>query len=82
MNSAFPLVQLDTTPPAEPASSPVLWEKLLPCSMTGQPSASVFLLPWAVSLDWAMLGYGIGMGPAGLGVLHTSGKAMAIPLLF
>ena len=28
-----------------------------------------------------MFGYGIGIGPAGDGVLHTSGKAMVIPLL-
>ena len=81
MNSAFPLVELETTPPAEPASSPVLVEKFDPCSMTGFPSIFTEELPCAVSEDCAMLGYGIGIGPAGEGVLHTSGKAVATPLL-
>src|SRR5438034_11522936 len=49
--------------------------------MIGLPSMVVCALPWAVSADLAMFGYGIGTGPAGVGVLHTSGKAMAMPSL-
>jgi hypothetical protein len=40
-----------------------------------------FDVPFAVSDDFAMLGYGIGTGPAGEGVLQTSGNAIVVPLL-
>jgi hypothetical protein len=50
-------------------------------SMIGFLSILTVLEPLAVSLDWAMLGYGMGIGPAGVGVLHTSGKDMVIPVL-
>ena len=82
MNSAFPFVVFETTPPpADPASSPVLVLKFEPSIITGFPSIVTFLLPLSVSDDMAMLGYGMGIGPAGDGVLQTSGKAMATPSL-
>jgi hypothetical protein len=37
--------------------------------------------PMAVSADFPVLGYGRGMGPPGVGVLHTSGKTIFIPPL-
>jgi hypothetical protein len=49
--------------------------------MMGLPSIFTFLLPLEVSLDCEMFGYGIGIGPAGDGVLQTSGKAVATPEL-
>src|SRR5262249_50981738 len=81
-NSALPLILFDATPPpALPASSPVLMLKFESLTQTGLPSHLTLLVPLAVSEDFAMFGYGIGIGPAGLGVLHTSGKAIVIPLL-
>ena len=56
MNSAEPLVTALTTPPTEPASSPVLLLKQDPCSMIGCPSQVTVLLPLAVSWDIAMFG--------------------------
>ena len=50
-------------------------------TQTGLPSHLTFVVPFAVSEDLAMFGYGIGIGPAGDGVLHTSGKAIVVPLL-
>lgn len=57
--------------------------KLLDFSMMGLPSTLTVVEPSAVSDDCAMFGYGIGMGEGdgGAGVLHTSGNAMAMPLL-
>jgi len=51
--------------------------------MIGFPSILTFLLPFEVSEDFEMFGYGIGMGlgEGGAGVLQTSGKALAIPEL-
>src|SRR5688572_11189544 len=80
MNSAFPMLVFDTTPPATPASSPLLFENTAPWIITGLPSHFTVELPCDVSLLMAMLGYGMGIGPAGEGVLHTSGKPMTIPL--
>src|SRR5690606_40922074 len=81
-NSAVPLIFPETTPPpAEPASSPVLMLKFESFTQTGFPSHLTFFVPFAVSDERAMLGYGIGIGPAGLGVLQTSGNAMVVPLL-
>jgi fucose permease len=45
------------------------------------PSHLTFFVPAAVSDDFAMFGYGIGIGPPGLGVLQTSGNAIVVPLL-
>src|SRR5436309_721174 len=45
------------------------------------PSHFTVDVPEAVSDDLAMFGYGMGIGPAGLGVLQTSGKAMVTPPL-
>lgn len=50
--------------------------------MMGSPSHWTDFEPLAVSEDIAMLGYGMGIGPMGVGVLQTSGKAMTTPLLF
>src|SRR3954470_18559194 len=81
-NSALPLILLDATPPpALPASSPVLMLKFESFTHTGLPSHLTFVVPDAVSEDLAIFGYGIGIGPAGEGVLHTSGKAIVVPLL-
>ena len=49
--------------------------------LTNALQASTEVLPSAVSLDCAMLGYGIGTGPPGVGVLQTSGNAIVVPLL-
>src|SRR5438045_2860238 len=78
MNLASFLNVLDTTPPAVPASSPVHIEYSE--SLTAiicPPSALTVVVPFARSLDWeTMTGYGIGTGPPGLGVLHTSGAVL------
>src|SRR5947207_2116142 len=66
---------------AEPASSPVLVMKLDVFNMMGLPSTLTLALPSPVSDDRATFGYGIGIGPAGDGVLHTSGKVMRTPPL-
>src|SRR5437868_791979 len=82
MNSAFPLILLEIIPKRLPASSPVDILKLESFTQTGLPSQVVFLAPWAVSADLAMLGYGTGTnGAGGAGVLQTSGKAILTPLL-
>ena len=82
MNSALPLILLDATPPpALPASSPVLMLKFESLTHAGLPSHLTLVVPFAVSEDFAMFGYGIGIGPPGDGVLHTSGKAVVMPLL-
>src|ERR1043166_550360 len=81
-NSALPLILFESTPPpALPASSPVLMLKFESSRQIGLPSHFTFLLPFAVSEDMAMFGYGIGTGPAGDGVLQTSGKACVTPPL-
>src|SRR5262245_35471159 len=57
---------------AEPASSPVEVFKLASFVITTLPEASLAtLFTW---LAPAIDGYGIGMGPPGVGVLQTSGK--------
>src|SRR4051812_31570893 len=82
MNSAFPLILFEATPPpALPASSPVLMLKFESLTHAGLPSHLTFDVPLAVSEDFAMFGYGIGTGPAGDGVLQTSGNAVVMPLL-
>lgn len=46
------------------------------------PSALTVVVPFIKSEDMAIFGYGIGTGPPGEGVLHTSGiVAVVIPLL-
>src|ERR1019366_6745543 len=81
-NSALPFVVPEATPPTEPASSPVLVEKLESLRQIGLPSHFTLELPEAVSEDRAMLGYGIGTGGAGgAGVRQTSGKAVVMPPL-
>src|SRR5689334_1532261 len=55
-NSALPLILFDATPPAAPASSPVLVLKFESSTHTGLPSHLTFFVPFAVSLDMAMLG--------------------------
>src|SRR5690606_33281085 len=50
-------------------------------TQNGCPSAFTFFVPFAVSDDIATFGYGIGTGPAGDGVLQTSGNASVTPLL-
>src|SRR5882724_6233092 len=80
MNCALPLMQFDTTPPpAEPASSPVLVLYTESLIMTGFPSAFTVVAVCAASDDLATFGYGIGTGPPGVGVLHTSGKTGETP---
>ena len=70
----MPLILEETTPPpAEPASSPVLILRLEPARAAGLPSTLTFWLPSARSESIATLTYGIGTGPAGEGVLQTSG---------
>src|SRR5262249_16248908 len=78
----FPFILFDTTPPpALPASSPVLTAKFESCKQIGLPSHLTDELPWAVSEDLAIFGYGIGTGPPGVGVLQTSGNAVVMPPL-
>src|SRR5262245_44916297 len=82
MNSALPLILFEATPPpALPASSPVLMLKFESLTHAGLPSHFTFVVPLAVSDDLAMFGYGMGIGPPGDGVLHTSGNAVVMPLL-
>jgi hypothetical protein len=71
----------DFTPPATPASSPVLLLNSDPLrEIMFPPSAVTVLLPPARSLDNETFGYGIGTGPGG--VLQTSGMvAVVTPLL-
>src|SRR5262245_44244322 len=72
--ASFMLV-LETTPPAVPASSPT--QRLNSEPFTAHmfpPSALTVVVPPVRSLDSDMItGYGIGIGPPGLGVLQTSG---------
>jgi len=78
------MLVLETTPPAVPASSPLqllnsdpLMAAMLP------PSTLTVVVPLLRSLDMErMMGYGMGTGPPGLGVLQTSGAVLlANPLL-
>src|SRR5437660_8803606 len=70
-NSALPLTLFEAMPRRLPASSPVLTWKFESFTQVGLPSHFTVLLPFAVSDDFAMLGYGIGTGGAGgAGVLH------------
>src|SRR5258708_175948 len=81
-NSALPLTLFEATPRRLPGSSPVLIRKFESFTHGGLPSHVTVLAPFAVSEDFAMFGYGIGMGGAGgAGVLQTSGNAEVIPLL-
>ena len=81
MNSHSPLLTPEMTPPAEPGSSPVDVEYLAPLTIGILPSVVTFLGPLLVSDALPMFGYGIGIGPPGEGVLHTSGKTVLIPPL-
>src|SRR5258708_39335715 len=77
LNFAGPLNLLETTPPALPASSP-LDIVISVASVAAFLPTILTLLETVPPLAWfsmAMLGYGIGTGPAGVGVLHASGKA-------
>src|SRR5262245_34040688 len=49
--------------------------------MIGFPSISTFLLPFEVSLDCEMFGYGLGCDTPGIGVLQGFGNAEATPKL-
>src|SRR5438093_12548711 len=81
MNSHSFMFTLDMTPPAVPASSPEDLEYLAPLTIGISPSVFTFVGPSDVSDAWPMFGYGMGTGPAGDGVLQTSGKAVLIPPL-
>ena len=59
----------------------MLVEKLESFTQMGFPSALTVEAPLTVSEDCAMFGYGIGIGPPGVGVLQTSGKAIVTPPL-
>src|SRR5689334_19880860 len=74
MYSQAPLILLLMTPIADPASSPVdiMYLALLVIGIC--PSVLTEVGPEEVLEDIPMFGYGIGTGPAGVGVLHTSGK--------
>ena len=74
---SFPLVFDEMMPPALPGSSPVLVLRLEPSVATEFPSIFTLFVPSARSLLLAMFTYGTGIGPAGEGVLHTSGGAAA-----
>ena len=74
---------LDFTPPAVPGSSPKLM-------LYSEPLMAIILLFFALtvlvpffSVPWfAVLGYGIGTGPPGVGVLQTSGiVAIDMPIV-
>src|SRR5919106_514675 len=82
-NSALPLILLEAIPPpAVPPSSPVDVEKFESFVQIGFPSAFTFFVPFAVSPDLAMFGYGMGTnGAGGAGVLQTSGNAIVTPLV-
>lgn len=81
MNSQVPLIFPLITPSAEPASSPVDIMYLASCVMGIAPSVVTEVGPELVSADLPILGYGMGTGPAGVGVLQTSGKIGLVPLL-
>src|SRR5439155_14140589 len=81
INSHVPFILLLTTPSAAPASSPVDIMYLASWVMGIWPSVVTEVGPEEVSADCPMLGYGIGTGPAGVGVLQTSGKIGLIPPL-
>ena len=58
-----------------PSSSPALFPKLELGRLVGFPSAFTFFDPLAVSLDFAIFGYGIGISGAGdAGNLQGSGR--------
>ena len=64
----------DLMPPMVPASSPLLmanFEPLIAAMLA--PSTLTVVVPSESELDCATFGYGIGTGPPGVGVLHTSG---------
>jgi len=56
MNSQAPLILLLTTPPMEPASSPLLVEYLAPLVIGILPSVVIFVGPPDVLDDWPTLG--------------------------
>ena len=81
MNSAGPLTVPLATPPALPASSPVETQYCAPRTMGMHPSVVTVRGPLTVSAERAEFGYGIGTGPVGVGVRHTSGNTTLVPPL-
>src|SRR3954466_14432211 len=82
MNSQTPMLTLDATPPATPASSPDDFMYVAPLTIGIAPSVVPLVGPPVVSEAWPTFGYGIGTGGAGgAGVLQTSGKTMLMPPL-
>src|SRR5262249_23681829 len=82
LHLAGPLNLLETTPPpAFPASSPL--DIVISVSLVAVFLPIIFTLleavPPSIWVSMAMFGYGIGTGPPGVGVLHTSGKIMHWP---
>src|SRR3982751_4714450 len=69
------MLVLDLTPPALPGSSPLQLPYSEPLMAAGLPPSTLTVVePFFRLLDIdTMTGYGIGTGPPGDGVLHTSG---------
>src|SRR5262245_40282325 len=78
---AVPLILFETTPRSEPASSPVLVRNTESLTMMGLPCALTVLAVSDASVDWEILGYGMGTGLGAIGVLQTSGKDERMPVL-
>ena len=74
MNCALPLVQLETTPPIDPASSPVLVLKTDDFSMIFSPSADTVEAVADASADFARFGYGMEPAAPAAPGLQTSGN--------
>ena len=75
----FGLARHDAAAGVNPLRPRVLVEILALTLASGLPSILTVSAPSAMSLSIAMFGYGIGIGPPGLGVLQTSGGAHVRP---
>src|SRR4051812_1478722 len=74
-----PITMPDATPVATPALSPLLSGVDVPRLWAGVPPNSTLVTFGTAVGPIAMFGYGIGTGPAGDGVRHTSGNAKSWP---
>jgi hypothetical protein len=69
----------EATPPATPTLSPLLMVPMVDMLCAGVPPIKTLKHGGTRVIPMDILGYGIGIGPTGVGVLHTSGNPRFIP---